>query len=169
VENNNLEKIIGFKTELGSQYKYEGNKVIRKKYNGETDEYNLNLFIPSYSQLEQITKSKLKELYSIDNDFKYTEFLSELVYDNNVYISHAFTVGSDNSHLKLINNNKEIEGKNVYFCSLIRKNPNKVCFLVKASKEPIIGYFPYQENYVLNCNKYNYHLGDKVSEVYKQN
>ncbi len=167
MENERLEKIIGFETERGSKYRYQDNKVIRKKYSGKEDEFNLNVFIPSYSKLDAETKSKLERLYEIKSEWAYNRLLEDAVYDRSMYRSHVFSF--EDGELKKIDSDENAEGKEVYFVAIYRNGTgpkSKIAFLVKADKSPKEGYFPYQEN---NTKKetYLFHIGDKVSKVYK--
>ncbi|MGC8533040.1 MAG: hypothetical protein ACP5MV_00175 [Candidatus Parvarchaeum sp.] len=167
MENNGLERIIGFETERGSKYRYQDNKVIRTKYTGKEDEFNLNVFIPPYSELDSKTKSKLEKLYDIKSEWAYAHFIEEAAYDRSIYRSHVFSF--EDGKFKKIDSDKEAEGKEVYFVSIYRNETepkSKIAFLVKAEKSPKEGYSPYQEN---NTKKdtYVYHLGDRVSRIYK--
>ncbi len=118
MENKELERIIGFETERGSKYRYQDNKVIRTKYTGKEDEFNLNVFIPPYSELDPKTKSKLEKLYDIKNEWAYTRFIEEAAYDRSIYRSHVFSF--EDGKLKKVDNDKEAEGnrakvKNSFF------------------------------------------------------
>lgn len=162
-----LEKIIGFETERGSKYKYGDKRVLRNKFNGEKDEFNLNVFLPPYNQLSTETKSKLEKLYDIKTEFAYSRLLEDLVYDHSMYKSHVYLF--EDGKFKKINNDEEAKGKDVYFISILRDNSgqkSKIAFLVNADKQPKKGYFPYQEKNT-DRDTYVYHLGDKVSEIYK--
>lgn len=168
MENEGLEKIMGFDTEKGSKYRYQGKRVLRQKFTGrKEDEFDLNVFIPPYGQLSTETRSKLEKMYDIKSEFAYTRLLENLVYDRSTYRSHVFSF-EDGKFIK-INNDEDAEGKDIYFVSVYRNNAgqkSKIAFLVNVGKQPKKGYFPYQENN-MNRDTYVYHLGDKVSEIYK--
>ena len=163
MENSRLEKIIGFETERGSTYKYQGKKVIRNKFNGKEDEFGLNIFIPPYNKLDTETRSKLEELYNIKSEYAYNDFLSNLVYNRSKYRSHVYSFEDRKS--RKIYNDEEIKGKEIYFISTYRNNATEMAFFVKVDKQPKEGYFPYQENNFKNGD-YMYHLGDRVSKIY---
>ncbi len=166
MENSRLEKIIGFETERGSTYKYQDKKVIRNKFNGKKDEWNLNVFIPSYNQLNKEIKSKLKELYNIENRYQYEQFLSDLVYDRSQYKSHIYSF--ENGKYNLIKSDEEAKGKDIYFLALYRnslKQAPKAAFIVQVEKQPKEGYLPYQENHLMKDGYYKFHLGDSVSKI----
>ena len=166
MENSRLEKIIGFETERGSTYKYQDKKVIRNKFNGEKDEWNLNVFIPPYNQLNKKIKSKIEELYNIENRYQYEQFLSDLVYDRSQYKSHIYSF--EKGKYNLMKSDEDAKGKDIYFVSLYRnslKQAPKAAFIVKVEKQPKEGYLPYQENHLMKDVYYKFHLGDSVSKI----
>ena len=169
MENGRLEKIIGFETERGSKYKYSDKKVLRNKFNGEKDEWNLNVFLPPYNKLNEKTRSKLGKLYNVENKYLYEQFLSDLVYDHSKYKSHIYSF--ENGKYNMIKSDEEAKGKDIYFVSLYRdsiKQTPKAAFIVKAELQPKEGYLPYQENHLTNDGHYKYHLGDRISKILSQ-
>ena len=166
MENSRLEKIIGFETERGSTYKYQDKKVIRNKFNGKKDEWNLNVFIPPYNQLNKKIKSKIEELYNIENRYQYEQFLSDLVYDRSQYKSHIYSF--EKGKYNLMKSDEDAKGKDIYFVSLYRnslKQAPKAAFIVQVEKQPKEGYLPYQENHLMKDVYYKFHLGDSVSKI----
>ena len=114
------------------------------------------------------TKSKLEKLYDIKGELTYNSFLETLVYNRSKFRSHVYSF--EDGKFKKINNDEEAKGKDIYFVSAYRDNleeKSKIAFLVNADKQPKKGYFPYQENNLNKDKYYVYHLGDKISAIYK--